>query len=428
MAQEYENKYDLKAPDGKAFDGFGFSMGVSDDGSVIVASAPYAAVNRKPHVGKIYIYSRRSCQVIQSVFSIAHQCFGQQLALSGDGRVIAATVLHHTELGEPLYRICMFEYGIGGCRFTQAINMDCMDEFSGITQLALDYTGSHLAVSQSIHTFCGNPDHGIVRLYEQYGDLYFSSGLLVPDENNDYVHEFGTSLKFNKNGTIIAVGASSHDGRRSGEGGVYIFATNALSGHRYSTFISPPPELNVTGFGTNIDISNDGTYLAATSWTTKENALKAVVGVHFYRLAYRDEQNVIEPQHDISLIPKHDLFGFGVALTGDGVRCAILGFNKAHPELIQQGGVFVIDLTGESKTGAVYKAAVDDTADTSIRLTMARNGSLILRGQTSFNIADKESVGLIQVFMRNELPAPVKNDLKIGYTLVQYTNGINNND
>ena len=422
MAQEYENKYDLKAPDGKAFDGFGFSMGVSDDGSVIVASAPYATVKGKPHVGKLYIYGHRSCQVIQSVFSITYQCFGQQLALSGDGRVIAATVLHHTELGEPLYRICIFEYGIAGWRFMQTINMDCMDEFSGISHLTLDYTGKHLAVSQRIHAFCGNPNHGIVRLYERYGDLYFSSGLLVPDDNNESVHEFGTSLKFNKKGTIIAVGASAYDGRRSGEGGVYLFAINALGGHRYLAFISPPPELNVMGFGAKIDLSDDGTYLAATSWVFKENTLKTVVGVHLYRLAYRDEQNVIESQHEVSLIPKHDLFGFGIALTGDGTRCAILGFNKSHPELIQQGGVFVVNLLGESKTGAIYKARTDDAADTSIRLTMARNGSLILRGQSSFDIAEKESTGLIQVFIRNDLPAPVKNDLKIGYTLVQQTN------
>lgn len=258
----------LKASNTGSGDFFGYSLELSNDGltlavgsrdednsatGVIVDGSEVTDLGSAPNSGAAYLFSNRSGSWVQEAYLKASNTesgdnFAQRLALSGDGKTLAVA----------------------------ALNED--NGSSGVHSDGSEATDTGLA-----------PDSGAVYLYNNGGGNWEQTAYVKASNvgSSDY---FGSSVAFNSDGSVLAVGAYGEDNGTTGiitdgsentdfesktnSGAVYLFLNNA-GNWAQTTYLKASNTGIGDFFGSSVELSNDASTLAVGA----NNEDNGVIGI-----------------------------------------------------------------------------------------------------------------------------------------------------
>ncbi|MFC6634267.1 Ig-like domain-containing protein [Microbulbifer taiwanensis] len=293
--------------------------------------------------------------------------FGFSLALSGDGRTMAAGAPpeasgatgidgdqgdNNASYSGAVYVFSKGEHGWAQQAYIKASNTDEDDAFGW--SVALSQDGNTLAVSASMEGSSakgvegdqGNDEigkySGAVYVFSRTGEIWQQSAY-IKASNTDYSDGFGESLALAADGETLVVGAAHEDSSAAGingeqadnsangAGAAYIFRRREV-GWFQEAYIKASNSDASDRFGQSVALSDDANTLAVgapyeSSATTgvdgeqDDNAMPSSGAVYIFvrELGGWSQQAYIKASNpDIG-----DRFGFGLALSGNGNSLAV---------------------------------------------------------------------------------------------------------
>jgi hypothetical protein len=314
QALEYDNGSWNQLGDGIQVDAagsyFGNSVAMSNDGRAIVITG----IEYGPGCARVFEYSRGSWN--QLGFDIDGKadgdCFGNSVAMSEDGRVIA--------VGDPSYGagyVRVFEYSGG---VWNQLGADIDGEAEG------DMFGNSVAMSNDGKTIvAGGPINGgslplfngsgHARAFEYNGESWSQLGADIDGELAFDL--FGYSVAMSGDGLIITVGGPAllHDGHDAGH--VRVFEYIGGSWNQLGPVING--DMPDDGFGYSVSMSGDGRTIAAGA---VQNS-RTEAGSGYARVFEYSSESWNQLGGDIDGEAPMSFFGFSVSMSQDGNIMAV---------------------------------------------------------------------------------------------------------
>lgn len=365
-------------PSDTAYQHFGFSLAMSDDGRTLAVGAPGQHEREaqgdqpaRPQVaGAVYVYTLGDDgtwgeHVLQpDDVDEPLPDFGTTLALSGDGRLLVVAVVPRFNLeGErdEIGRIYTFvrdangEWTPDNEEWILAMAEEQPAEDTAGASLALSADGSTLAVGFS------QSGGGVVSVYERDGGGWTRQQELQ-STNIEAEDGFGRAVALSAEGDVLAVGAPGEDGDAASSefGAVYIFERDDAGAWNQRHYLSARNAEPQARFGTSLSFGGNDMLLAigAPGVENQRDRQLSVPGA-----AYIFERMSAEPGAAweerarvlAEIEASHDWFGRSVALDGRGE----LLFVGVRADSRNGAGVFghpneVDPEQDAAKVGAVY--------------------------------------------------------------------------
>ena len=305
----------LKASNTNASDGFGASVALSADGSVLAVGAvneSSAAIgiggdqadNSAIGAGAVYVFTRSGTRWSQQVYLKASNTersdgFGTRLALSADGSTLAVSAINESSAATGVdgdqnddsawLAGAAYVFTRSGTTWIQqaylkASNTDALDFFGSGLSLSAD--GSTLAVgavreSSAATGIAGDQlDNsaelaGAVYVFRRSGATWTQEAYLKAS-NTDADDLFGCSVALSADGSALAVGACGEASAATGVGGDQADNTAPSAGAVYMFTLSDATWIQqaylkasntnaLDGFGFSLALSSDGSILAVSA-------------------------------------------------------------------------------------------------------------------------------------------------------------------
>jgi hypothetical protein len=218
---------ELTASDGGANDLLGNSVGVSGDGSTVVAGAPEHTVGNNSAQGAVYVFSDSGGSWAQSAELTAsdggaNDQLGYSVGLSGDGSAAVAGAPYRSGSQGAVY-----VFSDSGGSWAQSAELTASD---GVTDdelgnsVALSGDGSTVVAGAPDHTVSNNSDQGAAYVFSNSGGSWAQSAELTASDGaaND---QLGSSVGVSGDGSTVVAGAPDHTvGNNSNQGAAYVFS------------------------------------------------------------------------------------------------------------------------------------------------------------------------------------------------------------
>ena len=307
--------FDLTAPaflnpdNQGANDRFTDSMIISDDGLLLVVSAP----TRIQDSGNVYIYKRPigtpiyQYTILSSADSSSNDRFGSSLAFNSTYDILFVGSENADDKG------AIYVFRKSDDLWSQTQKLSTISSYQ-------NKLGSSLGVSSdNAYLYSGAPAEspsGAVYVYKLInGEFTFNQSLVPPDLNVSSKSNFGIVLNSalspnNDYFGIVFIGAPN---KADNTGSVYIFGmlTTLVNTHQYISTIDPPPGIQYSLFGSSITSSKDGRDLFIGA-PGEDGNLGSV-----YVYAYQDSTRTW--RFDYKLSPNLlGFFGHSLSVSGDG--------------------------------------------------------------------------------------------------------------
>jgi trimeric autotransporter adhesin len=275
----------IKAFNSDFDDNFGFAVALSDDGHTLAVGAPNessadagggdGADNDLAASGAVYMYRRSGLAWSQTAYVKAsapaeEDRFGQAVALSADGRVLAVGAplrdIFGTSDAGAAYVFAQSDAGVWAEQQILSSNSPQAGRRLGST-IALSGDGRTLALSSF------NGSSGPVLVFYRAAVVWALQASLSPPpaQTNDFIG----GLALSSDGSTLAVGATQSDGTGLGlnsdaaqlagqtAGGVYVFRRSAaLAWTQPPTYLKAPNAGSGDNFGWAVALSGDAKTLA----------------------------------------------------------------------------------------------------------------------------------------------------------------------
>src|SRR6266852_1681409 len=231
--------------------------------------------------------------------------------------------------------------------YVKASNTGAADEFGFAVALSSD--GNTLAVgapgeaSAGIETDNSAPSEGAVYVYTRSGATWTQQAY-IKASNAEAGDQFGTSVALSSNGNTLAVGATGEDSSATGIGGsqtdntaasagaVYVFARSGATWTQQAYVKASNTDAG-DQYGFSVALSSDGNTLAVGA-VSESSSATGIGGNQADNTAasagavYVFTRNVVgvwtqQAYVKASNTGAGDLFGFSVALSGDGNTLAV---------------------------------------------------------------------------------------------------------
>jgi len=355
----------VKASNTGADDWFGRSVALSADGSTLAVGALLEssaatgvggsqADDAAPLAGAVYVFRRRGKMWIQQAYlkasnTQAHDYFGYNIALSGDGATLA--------VGAP-------------------------GESSAATGIDGNQADDSALGAGAVYVFAR---HGMKWSQEAY----------VKASNTSWADRFGSSVALSGDGATLAVGAFFENSAATGVGGdqadgfatyagaVYVFTRSGTAWSQHA-YVKASNTAVYGLFGHGVALSGDGATLAVNA-RGESSAATGVGGDQADHSApYAGAVYVFtrsgatwsqEAYVKASNTGAYDYFGDGVALSADGSTLAVgavgessaatgVGGSQADDSAVSSGAVYVFTRSGTAWSQEAYvKASNTDVND-----------------------------------------------------------------
>jgi hypothetical protein len=248
----------LVASDGVAGDWFGWSVAISDDGSVIVVGATQEDGTALKH-GRAYVFSGASWTT-QTILTAsdggANHHFGISVDISANGSIVA--VGSHFENGE---RGAVYLYT--GASWVTETKITASDRAAGDDYgraVALSDDGSVLVVGAP---FAEDAGFDTGKAYVYSGVAWATETMLIASDAEEDA-EYGKDVAVSGDGTIAAVGAYLADSGGTNRGQVYVYSGASWG---TETIVTPATPTDSEVFGTCVALSPNGGTLAVSAPT-----------------------------------------------------------------------------------------------------------------------------------------------------------------
>lgn len=310
---------------------FGFGVAINDNKDLMVVGCPQYSSGG----GAVKIFEFQGGQWNNTgIITKSAGRFGQDVALSADGNMLAASAAYESHSGKSAAgAVYVYERINGAWQQTsriQAGDVGEVDLFGYGVSLSKD--GTHLAAGSILEDQAGT-NAGAVYIFQNQGTSWSQTTKLTAtgsDITNDF---FGASVSLNENGTLLAVGATEDN---NAVGSVYIFENQNGTWTQTTQLLGPGTSR--VYFGSGVSLTADGSLLAiGARFATPDNLWDAGF-VHIYK----NENGTWTQISEITASDKEvsDHFGVSVSFTSDGSLLAI--------------GASGQDLPGNSNVGSIY--------------------------------------------------------------------------
>jgi hypothetical protein len=269
----------LIAPDGVSGDSLGYDVGVSGDGTTIVAGAPFATVGSNISQGAAYVfvkpgggwasapYPQIATAKLKASDGAEYDTLGASVGVSSNGSTIVAGARgSHTEQGAAY----VFVKPRGGwASATQTAELTASDGVGGDqlgTAVGVSNDSSTIVAGAPYATVSGNSDQGALYVFVKpgggwRGDLD-ETAELTNTTTGASRDRLGGSVGVSSNGNTIVAGA---DGRNSNTGAVDIFVRPEggwTTTSTYTTEVVATKASLGTDFGFAVRVDGDGFSMA----------------------------------------------------------------------------------------------------------------------------------------------------------------------
>ena len=210
--------------DGEAAgDNSGYSVSLSDDGTIVAIGAP-ANDNNGNLSGQVRIYENISgvwIQIGSDILGEAVDDFsGRSVSLSSDGNIVAIGASYNDGNGEDSGHVRIYENMSGV--WTQ-IGSDILGEAAGDNSgysVSLSSDGNIVAIGAILNSG-SDSNSGHVRIYENMSGVWTQIG---QDINGEAAYDqSGYSVSLSSDGSIVAIGATHNDGNGQVSGHARIY-------------------------------------------------------------------------------------------------------------------------------------------------------------------------------------------------------------
>jgi hypothetical protein len=254
-----------------AYEPYGEKHSISDDGNTFIASSyrsEFDTASGTVALGyvQVYNYSGGSWNQLGNTLigdpsGNTDIRFGQNVAISGNGNIIAISEGRGDNTANNPHYVYMYEYNSGTSTWDQL--GDAIQAFTDIystaslIELKLNTVGSILALGYS-YTGGSSTDTGHVRVYEYSSGSWSQLGSdIVGEADGDHAGRNGR-LDINGDGSIVAIGSDTNDGSTgtySGHIRVYQYSSGSWS--QLGSDIDGEAAYDQSGFGVSLNKSGD---------------------------------------------------------------------------------------------------------------------------------------------------------------------------
>lgn len=253
----------IVATGGVLNDRFGYSVGVSYNGSVIISGSPWSG-----RAGRVFVFRQNDSSWIEDATlaasdGIENDQFGCAVSISADGNTIAAGAMEH-RVGTSQAQGAAYLYRRDGASWHETA-------FTASNGRAEDYFGSSVSISADGNTVCvGAYEHdgtgglyglGCAYMYVRVDGTWSEARLIAPDgADNDY---FGRCVSISPDGSILAVGAWGHATGAGRTGSVYMFERDpgGVGAWYPIVALSAPDGAPGDQFGFTVAVSSEGSVI-----------------------------------------------------------------------------------------------------------------------------------------------------------------------
>jgi len=344
--------------------------------------------------------------------------FGQCVAISGDGKVIAAAAPYDDDDATNSGAVYIFtQNSLGEWQSVQKVS-DGDENFGGYANqstlphpdsLSLSADGSILVVGNQFSNQSGVSDGGMAVIYTKVGATWsltqkiFSSDITV----GDY---FGSGVCVSGDGSTIVVGAPADDDGASAQGSAYIFEKVGGTWTQVQKIIQSDT-LSNGFFGSRVRISDDGTTLVVGAY--QHDGVGANVGAAYIF----DKSGGGTWSQTLKLYPPNTTTQFyaqGLDISGDGNVIAV-GAPRDDTTSSNMGRVFMYVKSGGAWSNTPtqtfqYNTAVAEEKYFGWSVGLSQNGNTLIVG-APYEDTEQTQSGAIHIYERtNGVWTPVKRE------------------
>jgi len=344
---------------------FGYSVGVSGDGSTAIVGAP----QDKHGAGAVWIFSRSGNTwapqggKITATGEVGHGYFGISVALSEDGDI---ALVGSPKDGKGVGAAYVFTRT--GETWTQAA------KFSGAEELGHANFGRRISLSSDGQTaliggFADNDNTGAAWVFIHLGESWTQQGPKLTGSSETGPGQFGGDVSLSGDGNTALVGGPTDD---SGVGAAWFFSRSGDTWAAQGSKIAPSGEAAAAEFGRSVSLDGDGE-TGLVGGPTGNGGFGAAWVFAFNGEAWSQGARLTAPT-----TKGHPDFGRDVALSGTG-ETALVGAPKAHTTGGGEAWLFTLQVGewvrqtepllggAETKHGDFGRSvALSDDADTAI--------------------------------------------------------------
>jgi hypothetical protein len=304
--------------------------------------------------------------------------FGWSVSISENGKAIAVGALDDSEYGEYSGGVYVYKRSIDQWNYEKITAFDA-DEWSKFgSHVSLSDDGNTVAIGAMWDTAYGGT--GAAYVYRYFGINW--SGVKIKASDGDGTDWFGKHLDISGDSQTLLVGAWGDDDPDGEDvtpdsGSAYVFDKNSTSWNE--TKILPSNGEKNAFFGTNVDVSNDGSVFVVGSYGHSNGVEGAWDG-----LAYVYRWNETNQEYDEYILEGSDIayhdawYGYSTAITGDGNTVVVGAPNEI----------------GNSGSGSVYVYEWNGSSWTETKLIPSEGGPNMFFG-SSVSISDDASIIIV---------------------------------
>jgi hypothetical protein len=357
----------LLASDRESFDNFGFSVALSSDGTTAVVGAVYKDPFLYTDNGAAYVFTRVldtwvAQQTLLPSILETESYFGNSVAISSDGN----TVLVGTPYSGGTGAVYAFIRNSGVWTQQQIIVADFPDyndEFGVSVALSSDGNTALIGASgRSTPPYAGD---GAVYVFTRTGGTWTKEGPTIlagspGSRGNSFF--FGDSVSLSSDGNTAIVGARQEDVSGSARGAAYILTRSGSTWTRTQRLVaSNPAPVDTDLFGWSVAISGDGltAIVGAVLKDSPGNNDNGTAHVFILSASTWTQQGAALVASDRA---DNDNFGNSVALSADGNTALIGAYSEDTSPAFNNGAVYMFTRSGSTWTQQ-QKLVVSDRAD-----------------------------------------------------------------
>ncbi|MDC0584780.1 hypothetical protein OAO55_03520 [Bacteroidales bacterium] len=296
----------------------GSSVSINSDGTIIAVGNDGGYVGGF-YSGQVRVYENNSGtwqQVGAVITGEANEDHsGFSVSISDDGSVVAIGATQNDGNGSSAGHVRVYENNAGTW---QQIGSDIDGEAAGDQtgyKVSLSGDGTIVAVSDW-HNDDNGADAGQVRVFENNSGTWQQIGSdILGEYAGDY---FGTALELSNDGSIVAVGAYGNDGGGNYSGHTRVFRNNAGTWEQIGQDIDGQASNDYSAWN-GVSISNDGSKVAIGARYNDANGSNS----GNVRVFYNDSDSWVQLGDDIDGEAEGDMSGMAVSLNGNGLTVAI---------------------------------------------------------------------------------------------------------
>lgn len=305
----------------------GTSNKLNADGTVLIIGVP-RAVDNGITKGKVRVFEWNGSSWIQRGLEIIGSnqgdLFGDAVSISADGNVIA--------VGAPGYNSPTYLSPTGPTGYTRIfewngsnwiqkgtdINGEAPNDVAG-SSISLSANGTIIAIGASSNNGVNGNSSGHCRIYEWNGSDWTQKG---SDIDGEAANDFSGTVTLNDAGSIVAIGASGNDAGGTNTGQVRVYEWNGTNWLQKGTDVNSDNTNASLGYTISLDAS--GTTFIAGGYSFVNGALG------FIKIFNWNGTNWIQKGQTILGTTGSDFFGTAVDISQDGSIIAASSLTVAN--------------------------------------------------------------------------------------------------